>query len=494
MCESSLRPLHCSADAAGKEHAKKASAEAAVKESLQAESKTLDGLRAQLAALEAGALAAAREAAMGADAAARQVVDAAQRALDAAKLELAGAQAGDGRDESNRTLQERLADARNGQTSARAEGQKAANAVKMTEQALREARKVLAMAEREGDDLSQRLGAAAAAMDEARAALGRSGYDEAVAAQATADKEREEKEAEAWRDRCRALAPAAQGAAFDYYMPRAPLGFRPEGVLGTLAQLIRVKDPETYLALEVAAGRKLKEVVVDTEETAKALLKVREGREGAIRPEAGQGAPGCTFDRPQRVSSLPPQFGRLRSRTTFIPLSRIKAVSVSSDKIERARQLVGDRAALAADLVDYDPTIERAVRYALGSVFICKDDRAAKQLAYSRDVAVRCVTLRGDDFSPSGVLSGGSRDKGTLVLKAASELQEARRRLAAHEAAVGRLTAQMAAQEDARARHGKLVEAVELAVHEYELLQGQVEVSRAHQARVRVEELEKDLE
>ena len=38
-------------------------------------------------------------------------------AVEAAERELAGAQAGDGRDESNRSLQERLADAHNAQVS-----------------------------------------------------------------------------------------------------------------------------------------------------------------------------------------------------------------------------------------------------------------------------------------------------------------------------------------------------------------------------------------
>ena len=45
-------------------------------------------------------------------------VDAANAAVEAAQRELAGAEAGDGRDESNRSLQERVADAENSQASA----------------------------------------------------------------------------------------------------------------------------------------------------------------------------------------------------------------------------------------------------------------------------------------------------------------------------------------------------------------------------------------
>jgi structural maintenance of chromosome 2 len=46
---------------------------------------------------------------------------AAEKAVEAATRELAGAEAGDGRDESNRSMQERLADAVNAQTAAEAE-------------------------------------------------------------------------------------------------------------------------------------------------------------------------------------------------------------------------------------------------------------------------------------------------------------------------------------------------------------------------------------
>ena len=47
--------------------------------------------------------------------AAAAALEAAEKAVNAAQCELAGAEAGDGRDESNRSMQERLADVRNEQ-------------------------------------------------------------------------------------------------------------------------------------------------------------------------------------------------------------------------------------------------------------------------------------------------------------------------------------------------------------------------------------------
>ena len=49
--------------------------------------------------------------------AASQSLEAANHAVEAAQRELAGAEAGDGRDESNRSLSERLRDAENAQVS-----------------------------------------------------------------------------------------------------------------------------------------------------------------------------------------------------------------------------------------------------------------------------------------------------------------------------------------------------------------------------------------
>ena len=57
---------------------------------------------------------------------------------------------------------------------------------------------------------------------------------------------------------------------FQYRDPER--GFDRSTVKGVVAKLVCVKDPADATALEVAAGGKLYQVVVDTEATAKALL------------------------------------------------------------------------------------------------------------------------------------------------------------------------------------------------------------------------------
>ena len=74
---------------------------------------------------------------------------------------------------------------------------------------------------------------------------------------------------------------------FQYRDPER--GFDRNSVKGVVAKLVRVKDPADATALEVAAGGKLYQVVVDTEATAKALLSK----------------------------------GQLRNRVTIVPLNKV---------------------------------------------------------------------------------------------------------------------------------------------------------------------------
>lgn len=75
----------------------------------------MEQITASLAELDEAGLAAQLAAATKAEAAAQAACEAATAAVEGAQREIAGAEAGDGRDESNRSLQERLADAHNAQ-------------------------------------------------------------------------------------------------------------------------------------------------------------------------------------------------------------------------------------------------------------------------------------------------------------------------------------------------------------------------------------------
>ena len=168
---------------------------------------------------------------------------------------------------------------------------------------------------------------------------------------------------------------------FDFRDPER--NFDRSKVKGVVAKLVRVQDPKTTTALEVAAGGKLYQVVVDSDETAKALLSK----------------------------------GQLRSRVTIIPLNKVAHRPIPAAAVAAAKKLVGSKAQPAIELVGYDVELEAAVQYVLGGSFVCQDTGSAKKLAFTKEVNTRCVTLDGDDFNPGGTLTGGSRNKnnsGTL--------------------------------------------------------------------------------
>ncbi len=92
------------------------------------------------------------------------------------------------------------------------------------------------------------------------------------------------------------------------------------------------------MALEVAAGGKLYQVVVNSHLTGKALL----------------------------------QRGRLQSRTTFVPLDQVRYSELKPQQVQAARQLSGGKAVPALELIEYPPELAAAMKYAFGNVFVCQ--------------------------------------------------------------------------------------------------------------------------
>jgi chromosome segregation ATPase len=125
--------------------------------------------------------------------------------------------------------------------------------------------------------------------------------------------------------------------------------------------------------------------------------------------------------------------GKLKRRYTVVPLNKTRANIIPDAKQHAARRATGNRASLALDLVNYDPAVRVAMQYAFGGSLICDDTSAAQKVAFSRDVGCRGISLQGDDFSPAGTLTGGSRGRGMPILSRIAELSAAEEELAQHE-------------------------------------------------------------
>ena len=122
----------------------------------------------------------------------------------------------------------------------------------------------------------------------------------------------------------------------------------------------------------------------------------------------------------------------LRKRYTIVPLNKTRAPILSSQKVDAAVTATHNRAALALSLVDYKADVKVAMQYAFGATFICDDEHAARKVMEDGSVRSRGVSLAGDDYNTNGVLTGGSRNHNSMLLKL-QELQKIEDKLEQHE-------------------------------------------------------------
>lgn len=145
------------------------------------------------------------------------------------------------------------------------------------------------------------------------------------------------------------------------------------GVYGTIAELGQVPSKYAF-ALEVAAGPRLKNIVVDTDATAvKCIHYLKEKKLGVA---------------------------------TFIPLNKIR----EHEQHEDLAQFAGARGVhgLALGLVSFDQKFQKAFSYVFGNTLVVDDLGVARRIGVTR---AKMVTLDGDSAEMSGVIHGGFRQR-----------------------------------------------------------------------------------
>jgi len=415
------------------------------REAREAEAEALSALRQQLAELDEAGLAAKVASAAAARDETAAALAAAERGVEAAAGELAGAEAGDGRDASGRSLAERLADARSAQTEADAEAQAADMRAKHAAKAAQDRRRALGAKQQDASRLQAQLEAAQRESEAARAQVAEAGYDESAAA--ALERARAEAQADVRRHKESAESLGARvGAGVDVAW-NPPPGFDRAKVKGVVARLVRVRDDRAALALEVAAGGQLYHLVVEDDASGQRLLDAK---------------------------------GALQRRVTLIALNRAASTEMPPEVVARARELTGGKARPALELVGSAPEVAAAIKKVFGGTFVCDDAASAKKVALGREVARRAVTLNGDDFNPAGVLTGGSRPSSS-VLTALARLAEAEDALRAAESRLREADAGLARLASAARAHQRLAREAELKEHALALLGEKVKGSESQQ-------------
>ncbi|CAH1773975.1 unnamed protein product [Owenia fusiformis] len=246
---------------------------------------------------------------------------------------------------------------------------------------------------------------------------------------------------------------------FEYRDPEK--NFDRSKVYGLVANLIKVKDPKYATALEVAAGGKLYNVVVDSEVTGKKLL----------------------------------QNGGLKRRYTFIPLNKISSRPIPDNVARKAESLVGKNDVhTALSLVEYKPELRSAMEYVFGNALICKDMNSAKKVAYDKDVMKKCVTLEGDSFDPAGTLTGGARPKTGSILAKLGDVKEARESLNEKKQAFQKVEKELDGLKKVAERFREVKQQFDLKAHEVELLEERLRQGTHHQQMEEVNEMQKTID
>ncbi|KDQ13659.1 hypothetical protein BOTBODRAFT_364275 [Botryobasidium botryosum FD-172 SS1] len=227
-----------------------------------------------------------------------------------------------------------------------------------------------------------------------------------------------------------------------------------KGLVATLIDIERVNYSHST-ALEICAGAKLYNVVVENERVGGQLL----------------------------------QNGKLKKRVTIIPLNKINAFKISAQKLAAAQELAPGKARLALSLVGYPEEVSAAMTYVFGDTIICADSESAKAATFNKSVGVKSVTLDGDVYDPSGMLSGGSAPSGSGILLKVQELKEVENKLRDAEGMLRKLEQ----DEEARAAWKTLTRELELKQHELRLLEEQVNESSAHRLDSEVQTLKASL-
>ncbi len=147
-------------------------------------------------------------------------------------------------------------------------------------------------------------------------------------------------------------------------------------IFGTVAELGRL-EPKFKTALSVAAGGRMKNVVVDNENTAiRCLQTLRETRSGVA---------------------------------TFLPLNKLKVFSTPAEiKIALNKKgVIG----LAYELISCDSKFKVVFQHIFKNTLIVENASTAKSLGIGR---YNMVTLEGDLFGSSGAITGGFRRDGGM--------------------------------------------------------------------------------
>ncbi|KAK3221030.1 hypothetical protein Dsin_015000 [Dipteronia sinensis] len=381
------------------------------------------------------------------------------KSLEEYEKDYQGVLAGKSSGNEEKCLEDQLGDAKVAVGSAETELKQLKTKISHCEKELKEKRHQLLSKREEAAAAENELNARRKDVEKVKLELESVSYKEGLMEALQKDRASEMELVQKLKDEIRNLSAQLANVQFSYRDPMK--NFDRSKVKGVVAKLIKVKNSSTMTALEVTAGGKLYNVIVDTENTGKQLL----------------------------------QHGDLRRRVTIIPLNKIQSYTVPPRVQQAAVRLVGkENAELALSLVDYSDELKTAMEYVFGSTFVCKTTDVAKEVAFNRDTRTPSVTLDGDIFQPSGLLTGGSRRGGGDLLRQLHRLADAESNLLIHQKRLSEIESKINELLPLQKKFMDLKAQLELKLYDLSLFQGRVEQNEHHKLSEVIKKIEQELE
>ncbi|KAL6613984.1 hypothetical protein ACP70R_036254 [Stipagrostis hirtigluma subsp. patula] len=351
--------------------------------------------------------------------------------LDESEKEYQGVLAGKSSANEKKCLEDQLRDAKAAVGEAESGLKQLTTKISHSEKELREKKAQLISKRDEATASENELKARTEDLQGIKASMESINYEEGQMEALQKDRATELEVVQKLKDRVRNLSGDLANVHFSYRDPVRD--FDRSKVKGVVARLVKLKDSSTATALEIAAGGRLFNVIVDTEATGKQLL----------------------------------QNGNIRNRITIIPLNKIQTHVIPDRVQQAARRLVGaDNVRLALELVGYHDEVKDAMAFVFGSTFVCSNNEAAKEVTFNRQVGCTSVTIAGEKYQPSGLLTGGSQSGKGDLLRKLDELAKAEADLSDHEKRLSVIEQKKRVAENEHHKLGELVKKIEQELQE----------------------------
>jgi len=336
--------------------------------------------------------------------------------------------------------QGQLQDARNRASNAATEQEQAKLKITNFEKRIKEDEPRAKKAKEQNSGLLSELEELRSQAKKLEAELSRLGFEPGKEEQINQERAGLQRDIRELRQRADGLRRKVANVDFNYTDPHPQ--FDRSKVKGLVAQLFTLNKDRipAATALEICAGGRLYNVVVDSAETGTQLL----------------------------------QKGKLRKRVTIIPLNKISAFKASAEKIGAAQNIAPGKVDLALSLIGYDEEIISAMNYVFGNTLICEDADTAKKVTFDPSVRMKSVTLDGDVYDPSGTLSGGSSPNSSGVLVTLQKLHEINKELKSKERQLATLEENMKREKKKLDAVRSIKQELDLKSHEIKLTEEQI--------------------